>query len=158
MTMFMISHLKATNPKSNPITVHQGSAKSLPETFMSLLLQPTYLILYSWCCVGWRKDNWLSAPSGLAVWTAQMEREPQPWEPYTLGEPVHHQEVPGAAAGWQRPGLRGRGQTAAQWPATQCASLPRPGGTNTGQLLSALSHLPAGLISHIVSVLDTEWC
>lgn len=55
MTMFMISHLKATNSKSTPVTVHQGSDKSLPEPFMSLLLQPSSLILYSCCCVGWRK-------------------------------------------------------------------------------------------------------
>lgn len=40
MTVFMISHLKATKPKSNPMIVQQGSDKSLPEPFMSLLLQP----------------------------------------------------------------------------------------------------------------------
>lgn len=157
----MISHLKRTNPKSNPspvITVHQRSDKSLPGPSMSLLFQPTYLMLCSWCCVGWRKDNWWSAPSGLAVRAAQMEREPQPGEPYALGELVHHQEVPGVAAGRERSGLRGRVQTAAQWPAAQRASHRRPGGANTGQLLSARSQLPAGFISHIIGVVDAEWC
>lgn len=53
----------------------------------------------------------LTFSPGLSVWTAPMEGEPQPREPHTVGELVHHQTVPVPAAGWQRPGLRRGVQT-----------------------------------------------
>lgn len=68
-------------------------------------------------------------PPGLAMWAPPLEREPEPWEPYAVGEPVHHQEVPGAASGRQGPGLRGGVQAAAQRQAANRTAHAGPAGT-----------------------------
>lgn len=70
----------------------------------------------------------MNSPPGLALWAAQVEREPEPGEPHTVGEPVHHQEVPGVIAGRQRPGVRGRVEAAAQRKAPHRPARPRPAG------------------------------
>lgn len=68
-------------------------------------------------------------PPGLAMWAPPLEREPEPREPHAVGEPVHHQEVPGAASGRQGPGLRGGVQAAAQRQAANRTAHAGPAGT-----------------------------
>lgn len=65
---------------------------------------------------------------GLAMWAAQVEGEPKPWEPHPVGEPVHHPKVPGLAAGRQRPGLWGGVEAAAQRTAPHGPAHPRAAG------------------------------
>lgn len=69
---------------------------------------------------------------GLAVWAAQVERKSEPWEPHTVGQPVHHQEVLGFTTGRPRPRLWRGVQAAAQRQAQHRPAQPGPAGTVFG--------------------------
>lgn len=114
----ILSHCVWHSSRSHPLTSLSAIAQSTLPFFLTSPFPPHAYIFVS--------------SSGLAVRATSVEGEPQPWEPHSVGEPVHHQEVPDAAAGRQRSCVRGGVQTPSQ---REAAHRPPHATGHTGKCL-----------------------